>query len=460
MTTTHKRHPLGDLIDQRLQRRPGLTQRRLAEESGLDPGVVSAMCRGKRLTGDLARERVLQLILGLARLGVLTYADEADALLDAAGKSALAEGERLGLDVVVQREVRAYLCPRPKPEIPTPLRGGHLPQPEYLRLIGGAALEQKLRARLCDPDGPRFISLEGLGGIGKTALAHKVAADMLHQGCWQDVLWVSARQEYFNEGVWLAADPTRSLIEIVNRLAEQVAVLRPMPTEDKLRALQPLFTAAPYLVVIDNLETVAELDHLLPQLQLLAGATRFLITSRETLARFPYVYTLKVPELSPTDSAALVTGECERHSLPVADPATVAARLHAVVGGNPLALKLATAQLGHCPLDTILADLERPTHPEQAARLYQHIYRRTWELLMPPARALLLSLLTMDPAGEDFAFIQDQSGLDELTFTAAVKELRAYSLLETYFWKDALRYGLHRLTVTFLHTDVLHQWTH
>lgn len=340
--------------------------------------------------------------------------------------------------------------------------GQHLPLPEYAQLFGAQSNVEDLFARLRALDGPHFVSIEGMGGIGKTALARHVAAMMLSQAHWEDVLWVSARQEYFNGGAWVSVAPLHTLDDIVVHLAQQIGLPANRPAADQLRVLKHLFTSTPYLVVIDNLETVAELDALLPTLYPLANPTRFLLTSREALAaRVPYVHATRMTELSEADSCALVLGELtrlDRHDITIS-PSEFAAQLYAVVGGNPLALKLATAQTNKLPGEVILADLQRPTDATQAWKMYRHIYNRTWGLLTRTEQDLLFTLLDIDPQGEDLPFILKESGLSTIEFETALHDLLTYSLLEIHSWKNDPRYRLHRLTVTFLRTDILKQWT-
>ncbi len=77
--------------------------------------------------------------------------------------------------------------------------GKPLPPPEYARLFGLEEHLVVLQRRLTAPDAPAFLSLEGLGGIGKTALARAVAQQQVQRRDFQEVLWVSARQEWFAE---------------------------------------------------------------------------------------------------------------------------------------------------------------------------------------------------------------------------------------------------------------------
>ena len=62
-------HPFGDLITRHLIRRRGLSQARLVAGIGQDPAVIAAMCNDRRLTGPVARERVLAIIAWLRTSG-------------------------------------------------------------------------------------------------------------------------------------------------------------------------------------------------------------------------------------------------------------------------------------------------------------------------------------------------------------------------------------------------------
>ena len=339
--------------------------------------------------------------------------------------------------------------------------GCHIPAPEYARLFGVQDHVQYLIHQLSAPDGPRFLSIEGLGGIGKTALARAVAQRRMEENDLADVLWVSARPARFSETGALVpfANAVQSLDDIVARLAAQLGLqnLVGLSTPEKLAHLQPALHDAPYLVVVDNLETLVDTESLLPALHPLAGATRFLLTSRHTLARFPYVHIFTTPELSPADSHALVESELARRGCCAPVPAALTGQLYRVIGGLPLALKLVAAQIGRLTLEEIIAGLQdarRQSHDT----LYTFIYRRTWRMLAGAARCLLLAMLPLDPDGEDLPFIQTMSGLPEADFEPALAQLLDYSLLEVRNLLETPHYTLHRLTITFLQTDILRQW--
>lgn len=337
----------------------------------------------------------------------------------------------------------------------------HLPPPEYARLFGVAAAQRELAGWLRRESGPDFVSIEGLGGIGKTALARAVAHDLAQESELDGIAWVSARQTWLNDqgAIETTADAATSLADIVSRLVTQLgfAELAGLGVDEKLERLAAFLRGARHLIVIDNLESVSDVALLMPALAPLARPARFLLTSRETLTHYPAVTRYPMRPLSLEDSRALVESELRRHGRAAAlQPATMTA-LYDVIGGMPLALKLVAAQMRHWPLPVLLENL-RTARQQAPESLYSFIYRRTWQALDDPARQLLLSLLPLAPDGEDVEWLRLMSILPADTFAGALAQLLDYSLLETAGPPESPRYRLHRLTTTFLQTEILAGW--
>lgn len=361
-------------------------------------------------------------------------------------------GVRLLTYMIREQEMQAHQANRS-----AYLRAG-LESPDYHQLYGVDGLRQQLVGLFRQPDGPLFVSLEGMGGIGKTALARATVEMLAGDDRLVDIIWISARQEKFLSSGELEVhdEAARSLDDVVNRLWQKLgydAGGGVVPTDDKLLRLAPALANTRYLIVIDNLETVRDSRALIPKLFPLAGATRFLITSRESLGEFNFVETRGVPELSPEDSAALVDGEVRRLSRgAVALPRADLDRIYAVVGGVPLALKLVAAQAAVLPVDRCLDGLR--TVERQPERLFNYIYRHTWRLLNESARRLLFAVHdAMGPEGARLLWLERMgagAGLAAAEFPAALEQLHRYSLLDvTQAGGDSL-YRLHRLTITFL----------
>ncbi|GIK56023.1 MAG: hypothetical protein HND44_03870 [Chloroflexi bacterium] len=335
----------------------------------------------------------------------------------------------------------------------------HLPPPDYAHLFGVETLLNRLLEWAVAAESLPFFSIEGIGGIGKTTIARAAAHQMAKRGGWADVLWVSARQYNLDVEHGRLQPTTRAaqtFADIALHLSEQLGQLHlaGLPAEVKLERLQPILKANPHLVIIDNLETLADVDMLIPRLEPLADPTRFLLTSRHTMSRYPYIHILPVPDLSLADSQRLIESElARRHKPPSLTPAQMAT-IYQTVGGLPLALKLIAAQLARRPYEQALSWLQQADLTDP----YIFIYRHAWHSLSPPAQRLLVDIMEIGPDGENWEGLELLSGLEGVALGTAVDELIDVSLLETSHQQDALLYRLHRLTVTFLRADVLGGW--
>lgn len=70
------------------------------------------------------------------------------------------------------------------------------------------------------PDAGWLIAVEGMGGIGKTALADKLVRDQIAANQWEEVAWVTARQTVMNLGGGIKAVERPALT--VEALVEQL----------------------------------------------------------------------------------------------------------------------------------------------------------------------------------------------------------------------------------------------
>lgn len=335
----------------------------------------------------------------------------------------------------------------------------------YEQLFGLQAARAQLAAQVNQPSAPWLIALTGIGGIGKTALADSLMRTLLSDSHWQDVAWVTAKPHLFNLGGGIKALPEPALTSaaLCDALCTQLlpAVEHRRLAADAQRALlQKHFTAAPYLVVIDNLESVLDVESLLATLRTWVNPSKFLLTTRHSLYHEPNIYHFAVPELNEADALALVRHEAAMRNLPdlaVASPTDLRG-LYATVGGNPLALRLVVGQLHLHTLAQVLADL-RQARGQPVTNLYQHIYRHAWENLSESARRAFLLLPLTPPNGSDWDFLlaMGQGKLTEAELRQAFHTLIELNLVDSRGNLHERRYSIHSLTRTFLHEQVL-QW--
>ncbi|NHZ71884.1 MAG: hypothetical protein GWP17_02210, partial [Aquificales bacterium] len=322
---------------------------------------------------------------------------------------------------------------------------GFLPVTRATQAMAAASSFTSIRARFM------------LGGIGKTSVARAAVYQMAEQD-WADILWISARQYGLDQRGRMqpVANAVHTFDDMVMRLAEQLGQthLAGLDTAVKLQRLQPILKDKPHLIVIDNLETAEDVDILIPRLEPLANPTRFLLTSRHTMSRFPFIHILPVTDLSLADGCLLIQSELTRRGKSANLPPQDMGAIYRIVGGLPLALKLVAAQMSRLPLDWVLAQLWQAGQEDP----YTYIYRQSWEMLTEPARFLLLDIMDIGPDGETWEWLHLMTDLDGAKLQTAVDELIDASLLEASHLSDAKLYRLHRLTITFLQTDILGGW--
>lgn len=309
---------------------------------------------------------------------------------------------------------------------------------------------------------PWILAIDGLGGIGKTTLATRLAHEFVSSDRFVDLAWVSAKQEEFQPGVGIQAihSPNhRAALDVEGLTDGLLAQLLPQtalttPRSEKRAALQRHLKTQPCLVVIDNLESATDYAALLPEVRQLANPSKFLITTRFSLAAEAGIFGYTLAGLSESDVLAFLRYEAETRN--IAPLLTASAEqltaIYQVVGGNPLALKLVVGQAAFLPLAQILSNLQQALGKRVDA-LYTYIYWQAWQLLSPDERQLLLTL-PLAPNGT-FSQVRLSSGLDEDTLQGALARLIELSLVQVGGDLAEPRYSLHRLTETFLMHEVL-----
>ncbi len=336
----------------------------------------------------------------------------------------------------------------------------NVPLPEYSILVGADLLLEKLDRLVVSLKPGQMLSVEGMGGIGKTALVHAfIARESVSQN-YDEILWVSARQpvKVLGQSQVREDELNFTLEDVTSRLAQQLRLnhLVDKPLEDRMKGIQAATALQNYLLVIDNLETITDYVDLVPAVARYCGQCKIIITTRESLREFPYVTVFQVPELSHTHASQLVEEEVRRRGGTPGISASEMEALIGTVGGLPLALKLIAAQTRLCSVSEILKEFKNAEGEKES--IYRFLYWKIWNSLSDPSRRLLFTFLTADPEGEDSTFLEILSGLAPNTFIRSFTELDEFSLIESNWVKEKTKHRIHRLTSTFLQTDVLKTW--
>ena len=337
-----------------------------------------------------------------------------------------------------------------------------LDAPTYLRLFGVERHIEQL-AKSLQVDGPPWlIAIEGIGGIGKTALADSLVRKALDDTCWDEVIWLTARQQGFSARGLVRGPhfPVLTPEALVDILCEQIHAgvtdTATLSSRDRYDLVYQRLKNGRCIVVIDNLETVADVQSLLSTLRAFANPSKFLLTTRDCLYGADDVFHYRVSELSESSALDLIRWEAESRNLPhLADaPSDVLFPIYETVGGNPLALRLVAGQMHIHALKAVLDDL-RTAQSRKVEGLFTYIYRRAWDNIDESARKVLLLMPLISEQGSDLHFLAGMSGIGHGPLRDALELLVTLNLVDRRGGIDDSRYTIHSLTRTFLHHQVL-----
>jgi len=333
---------------------------------------------------------------------------------------------------------------------------GRLPPASYTQLFEFETAHDELTALLSQQNRPWIVALTGLGGIGKTALADSVVRQLVHQLVFADVIWVRAVVQGMDGRSRPAHLPYEDLIiTLARHFWPDVADNFPFP--QRVTQVKQVLKERPFLIVIDNLESDTDTAYLLAHLNDLTSPSKFLLTSRVRPTEQVTVFNFPITELPLAAASDLLRYHAQEigvHAMRTATSKDLT-DIYQVVGGNPLALKLVVSLLDLLSLTQILTAL---THNQAGPieDLYRHIYWQSWQMLSPAARSILQAMPLVAEAGGAPDYLRAISDLSKAEFWPALQELRHRSLLEVRGTLHEKRYGIHRLTESFLQTEIIH----
>ena len=328
--------------------------------------------------------------------------------------------------------------------------------PTYSKLVGVDELSQTLIDTLLGKNEHFIVALDGLGGMGKTALADKVTRDLIDQMGFEEIAWTTAKQTHLSSLGRLKVESGRPALTfpiLLEKLADQFGVSSDsdMTQLKRQRIVKNYLRERACLVVVDNLETVADYRSLLPQLRANQNPSKFLLTSRLRLFEEPDVFSISLKELPEESAYELLREEAGRTGFSALSKSTdeELQKIYDVVGGHPLALKLVVGQLRFRSLPRVLGRFETGGQ-KSPDKLFDYIYQEIWETLDDDGKMTLLALAQASETGFTFEHIVSISGLPEVNVDRSLENLVLLSLVDLGGNLYERRYRLHRLTEVFL----------
>ena len=291
----------------------------------------------QRLTAEAVHQQVA---LQKAQLQALTT-------LDAGLRDALLQLT----DAIAERKLLP--APAEVPSLPPKPKVYHnLPQPDYTRFVGRERELAWLRRRLLPKDRAWQIAINGIGGVGKSALALALAHEYLNdydqlppEEHFDAIIWISAKEEVLTargkEQAALPEQVMRTLEDVYTAIAralEREDITRALP-EEQNQVVERALKAQRTLLIMDNLESVKD-ERIKPLLRNLPDPTKAIITSREWLDVADVLQLKGLPE---DEADKLIAEEAAVRQVKINEAQRK--RLYELTSGLPLPIRLGVARL-------------------------------------------------------------------------------------------------------------------
>ena len=314
--------------------------------------------------------------------------------------------------------------------------------PSREQLIGRGAEKARLFEGLSSSY--PVIAIEGLGGMGKTAVAREVA-------------WLCAESsDRFRAIVWTEdQDGSLRLNDLLDAIAKVLGYtyLHSMPAPDKEMEVHRLLRNTSCLLIVDNLETVTDPELIDFITRVPEPPSKVIVTSREQQLRAAWA--IAVGRLEPADGLELIRTEAARldlRALQEAPPADLRT-LYDATGGNPLAIRLGIGQMRAegAALGEIIAELNSA---EEDNDLFKVLFERSWDRTFAGDEYAkrVLATLALCPGSMSRTALEAGSDVHHIYLRSALTRLIAVSLVDpvdTALTAES-RYQLHTLTRAFV----------
>src|SRR5512134_3473800 len=313
--------------------------------------------------------------------------------------------------------------------------------------------EEELKAifQSLQPNSRTFIiGIEGIGGVGKSALAIEVSHRCVENELFESVIWISSKESILTlHGIEPIIPEAKSLSDILITIGTNLGnpTIGNMSIQEQVRRAYNLLARQTTLLVLDNFESLSrnEQREILDFLRRSPITLKVIITSRERVAEGQII---RLQGLSFEESNALLDWDAQQKNIHLTKDQSK--YLIDLTGGLPLALLWVQGQiavLGYSAtqvLDKLSLDTNIP--------ILQYCFNHSWNLLRHGGEKKLLFTLALLPDSVSREALQEISGLDDSdSFEAAISDLLQLTLIDQEHGRDY--FSILPLTRRFIRTQ-------
>ena len=328
----------------------------------------------------------------------------------------------------------------------------NLPRPDYSTFFGREDERGQILDHLNHPRAWLTI-IDGIGGVGKTALAFNCAEHIRDSSLQGDddfefVIWASAKLDRLTASGISQIDPTFSDLTTLIRTIFDVTGFSGYHTEDEVALAKEILSVSKTLLVLDNLETVIDPD-LYTFLQDIPTPSKVLATTRSRIEGSQRNLRLTaLPQQDALDMIRQLASDLDSLELSQAPDNTLLGLIDRV-GGIPLAIRLAVGRIATgLPITSYLDKLDSG---EAQRDLLVFCFTESWNSLDPESKLTLLATVLF-PDSPSEVELRQVTELPEMRLNDAIGHLIRRAFLNRSYDKDGdtYRYSLLPLTADFI----------
>jgi hypothetical protein len=278
----------------------------------------------------------------------------------------------------------------------------NLPHPDYKKFIGREHEIENIISILCHDALAEvdIITIHGVGGIGKSALAIEVAYRLYHDyekiaenQRFDAIIWASPRRSVYTGEKIVSFAPTEKILGLIYiniaTTLNHPEILKLNHSEQR-EAIRNLLTQQRTLLIVDNVDEFEEEQELLAFLSDLPEPTKVIATTRHPII---IDYAVHLTEMSSKDARALIRSERDRRHISISK--VDLRELHKKTWGIPLAIVLTIAQIADgYEIQSILNILGT-----QKDNIAKYCFENALERIRNTEAWKILLALSMFPAG-------------------------------------------------------------
>src|ERR1051325_7295432 len=295
-----------------------------------------------------------------------------------------------------------------------------------------------------------IIGIEGIGGIGKSALAIEISYQCIENDLFESVIWISAKESTLTlHGIEPVIPEAKTLSDILITIGTNLGnpTIGNLSITDQIKRAYNLLARQTTLLVLDNFESLSKNEQrdILDFLRRSPITLKVAITSRERVSEGQII---RLQGLSFEESHALLEWDAQQKNIHLTQDQNK--YLVELTGGLPLALLWVQGQiavLGYSVtqvLDKLSLDTDIP--------ILQYCFNHSWNLLRHSNEKKLLFILALQPEAVSRSALKEITGIEDADqFDNAISDLLQLSLIDHESDRDY--FSILPLTRRFIRTQ-------